>query len=186
MTAPNLKTDRLILRHWKPEDLPEFAKMNADKEVMEFFPATLTPEESNALAQTCIEELEEKDYGLWAVEVKEGPSFIGFVGLHHHSFPAHFTPCVEIGWRIAKDYWGKGYAYEAAKEALRYGFEELKLPEIVSMTTVKNRRSRKLMEKLGLTHDPADDFENPKVPDGHPIKPQVLYRIKKTDYTQST
>lgn len=181
MPAPTLETKRLILRHWKPEDLPEFAKMNADERVMEFFPSTLSSDESDAFAKAFQQELTEKNYGLWAVEVKGGPSFIGFVGLHEQTFPAHFTPCIEIGWRLAHEHWGNGYAFEAAKEALRYAFEELKLPEIVSMTTVHNLRSRKLMEKLELTRNPADDFDHPKLPEGHPIRLHVLYRIKATN-----
>ncbi|WP_420421959.1 GNAT family N-acetyltransferase [Simkania sp.] len=180
MTAPTLETKRLLLRHWKTEDLLLFAEMNADPPVMEYFHKMLSPDESNQLAQKFQRELEEKEYGLWAVEVKNETSFIGFVGLHLQAFEAHFTPCIEIGWRLAHQYWGKGYAYEAASKVLAYAFETLKLEEIVAFTLPSNTPSRKLMEKLGMTYDPKDDFENSKLPQGHPMRPHVLYRMKKS------
>ena len=179
MTAPTLETKRLLLRHWKSEDLPLFAKMNSDSQVMEYFPQKLTPEESDQLAKRIEQELEEKEFGLWAVEVKNKIPFIGFVGLHIQNFEAHFTPCIEIGWRLAHPYWRKGYAYEAATKVLSYAFETLKLEEIVAFTLPSNTPSRKLMEKLGMTYDPKDDFENSKLPEGHPMRPHVLYRLKK-------
>ncbi len=177
MPVPTLKTKRLILRQWKPQDLSEFAKMNADKRVMEFFPSPLTREESDSLAEKIQWELEERDYGLWAVEVIGGAPFIGFVGLHYQDFPASFTPCIEIGWRLAYEHQGKGYAFEAASKVKKYGFEDLKLEEIVSFTSARNIRSIKLMEKLGMTRDPKDDFNHSKLPEGHPLRPHVLYRL---------
>ena len=179
MAAPNLETKRLLLRHWKVEDLPLFAAMNADPYVMEYFPKMLSPEESNRLAQKIQQELEEKQYGLWAVEVKNETPFIGFVGLHFQDFEAPFTPCIEIGWRLAHQYWRKGYAYEAASKVVSYAFESLKLEELVAFTLPSNTSSRRLMEKLGMTYDPKDDFENSKLPEGHPMRPHVLYRLKK-------
>lgn len=177
MPAPSLSTQRLLLRHWKGDDLQRFAKLNADERVMEFFPSILSQEESNSLAGKIEKELQEKEYGLWAVEVIGIAPFIGFVGLHYQDFPAHFTPCIEIGWRIGFEYWGQGYAFEAAQKVLEYAFTTLKLPQIVSFTTVANQRSRNLMKKLGMTHNLPDDFEHPKLPEGHPLRPHVLYRM---------
>ena len=178
MVAPQINTKRLVLRHWRSEDFPLFAQMNSDPRVMEYFHKILTPDESNQLAQKFQQELEEKKYGLWAVQVKDGASFIGFVGLHYQDFEAPFTPCIEIGWRLAHPYWGNGYAYEAASKVLIYAMETLKLSEVVAFTLPSNTPSRKLMEKLGMTYDPKDDFENTKLPKGHPMRPHVLYRYK--------
>ena len=178
MPAPTLKTERLILRQWKQEDLPLFAKMNGDGRVMEFFPSVLSEKESNSLAEKIQHELQEKNYGLWAVEVIDGPSFIGFVGLHYQDFTAPFTPCIEIGWRLGYEYQGKGYAFEAAKKVIQYAFNTLKLKEIVSFTTPNNKRSWGLMEKLGMNHNPADDFHHTKLPKDHPLGFHILYRLK--------
>lgn len=176
MVAPSLKTERLLLRQWQDSDLAAFAKMNADKKVMEYFPSTLSTEESDALAKVIQHELQEKDYGLWAVEILGKASFIGFVGLHYQDFDAPFTPCVEIGWRISQDYWGKGYAIEAAKRVEEYAFADLKLKELVSFTAKVNHRSIKLMEKLGMQRNPEEDFEHSKLPKGHALSWHVLYR----------
>ena len=178
MSAPNFQSKRLLLRAWKDEDLSFFAKMNADKRVMEYFPSTLSIEESDELAKKIRWELNEKPYGLWAVEVLDTASFIGFVGLHYQDFLASFTPCIEIGWRLAYDYWGKGYAFEAAHIVVDYAFNTLKLYELVSFTTTQNQRSRKLMEKLGMTRSPKDDFNHPKLPENHPFSLHVLYRLR--------
>ena len=175
MAAPTLKTERLILRQWRDEDLPLFAKMNANPRVMEFFPSTLTESESTDLAKRIQQELREKKYGLWAVEVVEDFPFIGFVGLHYAEFKADFTPCVEIGWRLACDGWGKGYATEAATKVVSYAFHELKLKQLVAFTTVANLRSRKVMEKLGMRKE--GDFEHPNIPIGNSMRPHVLYRL---------
>lgn len=171
-----IETERLILRQWQPGDLPAFAAMNADPRVMEFFPSTLSEAQSNAFAGRVTQRFADRGFGLWAVEVRGGAPFIGFVGLSVPSFDAHFTPCVEIGWRLAYAAWGKGYATEGAHAALAYGFSILKLEEIVSFTTVANVRSRAVMEKLGMRRDPADDFDHPSIPEGHPQRPHVLYR----------
>ncbi len=175
-TAPNLQTKRLIMRHWKESDLAPFAKMNADAHVMNYFPSPLSKKESDAMAKRIEDELTNKKYGLWAVETKHDGTFIGFIGLHYHDFPAHFTPCIEIGWRLAYEHWGKGYAFEAASQVLNYAFEVLRLKEIVSFTAKQNDRSIKLMEKLGMATDPQDDFEHPSLPEGHPLRPHILYR----------
>lgn len=183
MPAPTLSTNRLVLRQWKNSDLPLFAKMNADKRVMEYFPSPLSTEESNSLAEKIEQELQEKEYGLWAVEVPNIASFIGFVGLHYPGFTAHFTPCIEIGWRLAFEYWGKGYGFEAATRVIEYAFNTIKLKEIVSFTAVSNIRSRKLMEKLGMTHNPEDDFEHPLLSENHPLRSHVLYRLRNKNLT---
>lgn len=176
MPAPTLHTKRLTLRQWRDDDLTPFAALNADTRVMEHFPAPLTTQESNTLAEKIQKELAEKPYGLWAVEVKEGAPFIGFIGLHYQDFPAPFTPCIEIGWRLAHSHWGHGYAYEGASRVLDYALTELHLPKIVSFTATVNKRSIRLMEKLYLHKEPP--FEHPKLPKNHPLRPHVLYSLK--------
>jgi len=177
MPAPKLFTDRLVLRPWHEADLLPFAKMNADPKIMQYFPSPLSTEESDALAFKIMQELEEKNYGLWAVEVKDGCPFIGFVGLHYQDFPAHFTPCIEIGWRLAYEHQGKGYAFEAASKVKEYAFETLQLEEIVSFTAEINKKSIRLMEKLGMTAQPSDRFNRHSLPEEHPLRPHVLYRL---------
>ena len=171
-----IHTSRLKLRPWVDSDLEPFAALNADPRVMEFLPGILTTEESDAMAARIREHFDEHGYGFWAVEVVNGPAFIGFVGLSHPRFEAHFTPCVEIGWRLAAAAWGKGYATEAASAALIAGFDKLGLNEIVSITIPANRRSWQVMKKLHMTRDPADDFVHPSLPAGHPFQPHILYR----------
>jgi RimJ/RimL family protein N-acetyltransferase len=160
-----IETPRLILRGWRDSDREPFARMNADPRVMEFFPACLSREQSDAII--------DRETGLLALELRETGEFIGFIGLAAPRFDAHFTPCVEIGWRIAAEHWGKGLATEGAREVLRRA-----TGEIVSFTTERNFRSRRVMEKLGMTHDPADDFDHPRIPEGHPFRRHVLYRIQ--------
>ena len=166
-----------MLRRWRDEDLEPFAALNADPVVLEHLAWGLNRRESDAFVERIEREFDDRGYGLWAVEEPGVTPFAGFVGLHHHDFPAHFTPCVEVGWRLAREFWGRGYATEGGGAALRFGFEDLGLEEIVSMTTVANLRSRAVMERLGMTRDPADDFEHPNVPLGNPTRPHVLYRI---------
>jgi len=151
--------------------------MNADPEVMEFFVAPLTREESDAFVDRIETGFAQHGFGVWAVEEISTGAFIGFVGLLHQTFEATFTPVFEIGYRLARHAWGQGYATEAAREAVRHGFESAGLVEIVSMTAVGNVRSRAVMHKLGMTHDVDDDFDHPGVPDGHPLKRHVLYRL---------
>jgi RimJ/RimL family protein N-acetyltransferase len=173
-----LKTERLLLRPWRDDDLAPFAALNADPRVMEFFPKVLDRAESDARAVRISEDLDRNRYGLWAVELPGIADFIGFVGLGATRFEAHFTPCVEIGWRLAFDYWGHGYATEAARAALDFGFRNLGLDEIVSFTSVVNLRSRRVMERLGMSYSPADDFEHPLVAEGHALRRHVLYRCR--------
>ena len=179
MSARTLTTPRLLLRQWRDEDAEPFAAMSADPEVMRFFPKLLTPEESDGLMENQGLLLELRGWGLWAVEVVGGAPFVGFVGLAEPQFEARFTPCVEVGWRLAREHWGHGYATEAARAAVAFGFDELALDEIVALTTPANVRSRRVMEKLGMTRAPADDFEHPLVPVGHQIRPHVLYRLSR-------
>ena len=173
-----LETERLLMRSWREDDLAPFAAMNADPVVMEHFPSTLTRQESDALVVRITAQLDDLGFGLWALEVRDSGEFVGFTGLALQTFPAHFTPAVEVGWRLKQSAWGHGYATEAALAALDYAFSVAELDEIVSMTAVTNVRSQRVMQRIGMTHDPADDFEHPNVPDGHRVKPHVLYRIR--------
>ena len=173
-----LETERLLLRRWQDSDREPFAAMNADPRVMEFFPGTLTREESDRLIDDIESHFDNRGFGLFAAELKAERTLIGFIGLHVASFQAHFTPCVEIGWRIAVPYWGKGLATEGSREVIRFAFEWLRLESLVSFTVPENVASRRLMEKLGMTHDPAEDFDHPKLPVGHRLRRHVLYRLK--------
>jgi RimJ/RimL family protein N-acetyltransferase len=172
-----IRTARLLLRRWRPADLAPFATLNADPRVMEHFPATLSREESDARIAAIEAHFEQHGFGLWAVEILNVAPCAGFIGLSIPRFEAHFTPCVEIGWRLAAEHWGRGYAAEGARAALAFGFEHLGLAEIVSSTVPGNLRSRRVMEKIGMTHDPAVDFEHPLLPEGHALRRHVLYRV---------
>jgi len=176
-----LKTKRLILRPWREEDLGPFARLNADPRVMECLLGPLSKQKSDDLAAHIQTKMKEQGWGLWAVEVPGVADFIGEIGLAHVDFSAPFTPAVEISWRLAYEYWGQGYAIEGANAALDFGFQHLKLDEIVAFTVEANRRSRHVMEKLGMHHDPKDDFDHPKVPQGHRLRKHVLYRLKASD-----
>jgi RimJ/RimL family protein N-acetyltransferase len=178
MPSSTLTTERLKLRPWRDEDLEPWAAMNADPRVREFFVNTLTFDESARQMRNFSDDIERQGFGLWAVEVTDGAPFIGFIGLTGASFFADFMPDIEIGWRLACPHWGHGYATEGARAALTYGFESLGLKEIVATTAVGNQRSRRVMERLGMTRNPADDFEHPNVPEGHPLRRHVLYRIR--------
>ncbi|HEX6899879.1 MAG TPA: GNAT family N-acetyltransferase [Thermoanaerobaculia bacterium] len=177
MDQGELQTDRLRLRRWLPSDREPFAAMNADPRVTRYLGGSLSREESDALAARIEAHFEQRGFGLWAVEVRGGASFAGFVGLSVPRFEAHFTLCVEIGWRLGAEHWGHGYATEGAGAALAFGFESLGLAEIVSFTVPANLPSRRVMEKIGMTHDPAEDFDHPFLPEGHPLRRHVLYRI---------
>ena len=174
-----LATPRLVLRPWRDEDLAPFAALNADPAVMEHFPAPLGRRESDALVERFRAHLAEHGYAPWAVEVRGGAPFVGYVGLLRPRFTAHFTPCVEIGWRLAREHWGLGYATEAARAVLDDAFGRLALPEVVSFTAATNARSRAVMRRLGMTHTPDDDFDHPALPAGHPLRRHVLYRLRR-------
>ena len=158
-------------------DREPFAAMNADPEVMEHFPAPLTRDESDALVDRIEAGFDEQGWGLWALEERESGAFLGFTGLNRPGFDAHFTPAVEIGWRLARPAWGRGYASEAARAAAAFAFETLALDELVSFTAVANVRSQRVMQRIGMTRDPADDFDHPALPAGHPLRRHVLYRL---------
>jgi 3-dehydroquinate dehydratase/shikimate dehydrogenase len=179
-----IKTERLILRPWQQEDLEPFAKLNSDPRVMEYFPSILNRQESDNLAKRISDKLEEQGWGLWAVSVADVAEFIGFIGLAEPSFNAHFTPAVEVGWRLAYDFWGKGYATEGAIACLKYGFQKLSLSEVVSFTAVQNMRSRRIMGKIGMHHDSKDDFDHPKLSKDHWLKRHVLYRLREIEWQQ--
>ncbi len=176
-----LYTPRLHLRQWRLSDRMPFATLNADPRVMEYYPNPLTSDESDALVSRIQTHFEQFGFGLWAVEIPNVAPFVGFVGLAVPSFEAHFTPCVEIGWRLAVEHWGNGYATEAARAALAFAFEALGLDEVVSFTTMGNRRSRRVMERIGMRYEPADDFDYPTLPEGHPLRRHVLYRMTRPD-----
>lgn len=181
-----IKTKRLILRQWEESDLAPFAALNADPRVREFFPSILSREESDQEAKLCSDQIANHGWGFWAVSLIETQEFIGLIGLKNVHFAAHFTPAVEIGWRLAYDHWGKGYAQEGARAALAYGFETLRLDQIVSFTTLNNIRSRAVMEKIGMSHQSLDAFDHPRLPEGHPLKKHVLYRLHSHDWFEST
>jgi RimJ/RimL family protein N-acetyltransferase len=177
MTA--LETPRLILRLWRDSDRAPFAHMCADPHVMRHFASILTREECDRMIDRNLAHFDRHGFGLWAAELRATGSFIGFIGLSVPGFQSHFMPCVEIGWRIAAPYWNQGLATEGARAVLRYAFDTLGLSEVVSFTVPDNLPSRRVMEKLGLTHNDADDFDHPNLPEGHPQRRHVLYRIRK-------
>ena len=172
------ETDRLRLRQWLATDREPFAALNADPRVMEFFPATLDRATSDAMADYCEALIAKRGWGFWAAEIKGSGQFIGFIGLHTPSSDLPFSPCVEIGWRLAFEHWGKGYASEAARGALQVGFEFLDLPEIVSFTAVRNLRSRAVMERLGMREAPST-FEHPHISVDSPLRLHCLYRLSR-------
>jgi RimJ/RimL family protein N-acetyltransferase len=175
--APTLRTERLILRPWRDQDVAPFAALNADPEVMAEMGGPRHRADSEAAARRIREHFDTHGYGLWAAELPDVESFIGFIGLAIPGFEASFTPCVEIGWRLARAYWGQGYASEGARAALDFGFERLGLEEIVSFTTITNLRSRRVMERIGMIRRAEEDFDHPNLPEGHPLRRHVLYRI---------
>jgi RimJ/RimL family protein N-acetyltransferase len=178
-----LSGGRVCLRRWRDEDREAFAAMNSDRRVMEYFPSRLSRVESDALADRIQEHFRAQGFGLWAIEIPDVAPFIGFAGLAVPRFSARFTPCVEVGWRLAFEHWGRGYATEAARLALAYGFGSLALSEVVSFTSTGNHRSRAVMERLGMRRDPADDFDHPALPESHPLRRHVLYRIDSSSYS---
>jgi len=177
-----IETARLRLRRWRDADRAPFAAMSADAEVMEFFPAPLSPGESNAFVDRIEAHWEARGYGNYALEERETGAFVGLTGLFDVFPEAHFAPSVEIGWRLARPYWHLGYAREAAEAVISGAFAEHDFPEIVAFTAKPNLRSAALMQRLGMTRDPADDFDHPSVAQGHPLRPHVLYRLKRNDF----
>jgi RimJ/RimL family protein N-acetyltransferase len=180
-----LESARLLLRQWRDEDLPEFAAMCADPQVMRYFPAPLSRLESASLIGRIRGHFAEHGFGLWALERKDTGAFIGFTGLGVVGFDAPFTPATEIGWRLAREHWGLGYASEAAWTALRCGFDRLALKEVVSFTTETNTPSQKVMQAIGMHHDSADDFDHPMLAADHPLRHHALYRITREQWLQT-
>ena len=167
------ETSRVLLRQWRDEDREPYAALNADPEVMRYYPSTESREESDGFIDWASELIAERGWGLWAVEVVGGAPFIGVVGLNE---PRCMPGSVEVSWKLAREHWGHGYATEAAREAIRFGFDHLRLEEIVAMTVPANERSRRVMERLGMTRNPDDDFDRPNLPEA--LTRHVLYRLK--------
>ena len=179
-----MRTERLILRRWRDADREPFAALNADPLVMEHHPSTLDRTASDALIDRIEADFDRLGFGLWAVEVQGVAPFIGFVGLSEPTFAAHFTPAVEVGWRLDRAFWGHGYATEAGAAALEFGFDSVELDDVVSFTVPANTRSQRVMERLGLTHDPEDDFDHPRFPVGHRCCRHVLFRISRARWAE--
>jgi RimJ/RimL family protein N-acetyltransferase len=173
-----IETARLHLRDWRGSDREPFHRITADPRVMEFFPAPLSRPESGALIDRMQAHQAQHGFTLFAAELRATKQLAGFIGMVYTPFEAHFTPCVEIGWRLGAEFWGQGLATEGAQAVLRFGFDRLNLAEIVALTVPANTRSRRVMEKLGMTRNPGDDFEHPRLPPGHPLRPHVLYRVQ--------
>ena len=173
-----IQTTRLVMRRWTDADREPFAAMNADPQVMAYFPARLTRTESDALVDRIEEQFDAYGYGLWALERRDDGAFLGFTGLAHVRPGLPFSPALEVGWRLVAAAWGQGFATEAAREALRVGFES-RHDEIVSFTAVVNAPSRRVMERLGMHRDPADDFDHPALANWSPLRPHVLYRLRR-------
>ena len=176
-----IETERLILRQWKAEDKEPFAKLNADAEVMRYFPETLTKNESDAGVDRFYNSIEENGWGFWAVEIKSTQEFIGFVGINSPAVELPFTPCIEVGWRLAKQFWLKGYATEAAKASLDFAFHKLNLREVVSMTPTSNKPSWSVMLKIGM-YDSGENFNYPGIKYDDPLLEHVLYKITSEEW----
>jgi RimJ/RimL family protein N-acetyltransferase len=173
----SLTTGRLLLRRWRDADRQPFQILNADPRVMEFMPRQLAPEASDDMIVRIEQHFDRHGFGLFAAELIAEKAFLGFIGLSVPAFDAHFMPAVEIGWRLAAEYWGQGLATEGARAVARHAFETAGLASLVSFTVPQNLRSRRVMEKLGMAHDPSDDFDHPRLPEGHPLRRHVLYRL---------
>jgi RimJ/RimL family protein N-acetyltransferase len=181
-----IETNRLLLRSWERRDREPFARLNSDPRVMEFMPGCLSPAESDLLVDRIEDHFREYGFGLYAVELRQERSFIGFVGLAIPRFEAHFTPCVEIGWRLAAEHWGRGLASEGAIAVVQHAFEFLRLEALVSFTVPRNIRSRRVMEKIGMTRNSSEDFDHPNLPEGHPERRHVLYRLRVTEWKRAS
>ncbi len=179
--VPTIATSRLLLRDWRDSDVEAWVQMNADPRVTEFFARDYTRELCEASAAVMREQLERNGFGWWVVELRGGAAFAGVIVLQAVPFEARFAPAKEIGWRFGVEHWGRGYATEGARAALGYAFGELAWPEVVAFTAASNRRSQRVMERLGMTHDPADDFDHPNVAPSHPLRRHVLYRIRNSN-----
>lgn len=184
MTEPTLVTERLYLRQWQPSDYAVFAEINANSEVMKYFPKALSPKLSDAIADKCQKLIADKGWGFWAVSLKADEAFIGMVGLNETHADMPFAPSVKIGWRLHQDYWGQGYATEAARAALEFAFSELGVEEVVAFTAVINQRSQLIMRRIGMSNT-QDNFSHPMLESSHRLAEQVLYKITQQDWEQS-
>jgi RimJ/RimL family protein N-acetyltransferase len=184
MPALILETPRLLLRQWRDSDVEEWVRMGSDPRVMQFFPSLQDRERAVQEARRLGERLQQNGYGWWVIDVKGGPSFAGVIALHVLPDNLPFRPTREIAWRLRFDAWGKGYATEGARVAIEHAFNALDWPEIISMTSVLNVRSQRVMQRLGMTHDESDNFEHPSLEPGHPLRPHLIYRLKRVGYAQ--
>jgi ribosomal-protein-alanine N-acetyltransferase len=183
-SGDELASARLLMRRWRASDREPFAALNDDPRVMEYFPARLTRAESDQLIDAIEAGFEQRGYGFWALELRASGEFLGFTGVSEvMSFKAPFTPSVEVGWRLARSAWGHGYATEAARASLAFGFQQAGLDQIVSFTSALNLRSTAVMERIGMTRDPAEDFDHPKLAEGSHLRRHVLYRISSGDWS---
>jgi RimJ/RimL family protein N-acetyltransferase len=182
MPLPELHTTRLILRDWQSADLPAFARLNDDAQVMQHFPARMNHQQSDALAARIQRHIEQHSFGQWVLERRDQPGLIGVLGLQHVLFDSAFSPAVEIGWRLLPEYWHQGLATEAAQAALHFAFTRLQLPQVLAFTVPANRPSQALMQRLGMQRDPAEDFLHPLLPKNHPLRPHVLYRLRQSNW----
>lgn len=188
MEIPSLLGPRLLLRPWRADDVEPFVALNADPEVMRHYPAPLSRDESLATLDRLRAHFESHGFGLWAVELAAQPGLLGFVGIMRPSFTAHFTspaqPCIELVWRLQRSAWGHGYASEGARLSAAHAFTVLGVDEVVAMTVPANTRSRAVMQRLGMQRKPEDDFEHPRLPEGHPLRRHVLYRLSRQAWQQ--
>lgn len=184
-SGPTLETERLLLRTWKTKDRVPFAVINSDPDVMEHFPAPMTAEESDQFVRRIDRHFAQHGFGLWAVEIKWARRLIGFCGLAVPTFETHFTPAVEIGWRLAKDSWGTGYATEAATAVLEFGFEEAGIDPILSWTLPVNERSTRVMERIGMKRAPELDFDHPRFMHDDRLRRHVVYRMTRAEWLES-
>lgn len=188
MRVTTLETERLYLRQWQPSDFAIFADINADPEVMQYFPKLLSATVSDIVANKCQQLIKDKGWGFWAVSLKDGSeksdAFIGFVGLNDTHADLHFAPCVEIAWRLSKESWGQGYATEAAQASLKFAFNELALDEVVAFTAVINERSQRVMERIGMTNE-QENFYHPALSSNHPLAEHVLYKITQQEWREA-
>ncbi len=182
--APTLQTERLLLRSWRVDDLDDLASMNADPEVMQYFPACLDRDESAGLMTRNADHIGRHGFAWWALEVPGAATFAGAVALLMPRFEAHFTPCFEIGWRLPRAFWGRGYATEAAAAVVDFAFDRIELDDVVAFTASANERSRNVMTRLGMAHCPADDFGHPHLAVDHPLRHHVLYRLSRQTWRQ--
>lgn len=189
MHIPSLRGPRLLLRPWCDADREPFAALNADPQVMQHFPSVLSREETQASLDRILSHFAQRGYGVWVACLPGERSFLGFVGIYHPTFTAHFTrpeqPCLEIAWRLQASAWGHGYATEGARLCLRHAFTVLGIDEVVSLTVPGNTRSRAVMSRLGMRHNPVDDFDHPRLPAGHPLRRHVLYRLPRAAFVDA-